>query len=191
MIGLCYPNCLLMVTSKSLFRLGLLSTVLCLGSVPAVRAQTSAFSFPKVEQGAESAGGTDGFEFRPTRDITVVSLGYYDHGRPGLELAHRVTLYELASRRRIAYATIDNRGQTVGRFRYRSIRPQRLKAGVSYLIAGFHPGSTRDPAASQPPGLSFAPAIGYRGYQFSYGSTPVFPVEPSDQPFFGPGFQFR
>ena len=181
-----------MMNSKSPCFAGLLSAVLCLSSVSAVRAQTSAFSFPKVAEGAESAGGTDGFEFRPTRDIVVVSLGYYDHGRAGLDLAHRVTLYEAKSRRRIAYATIDNRGVTVGRFRYRAIQPRRLKAGVSYLIAGYHPGSpTRDLAAADPPALSVAPAIGYQGYRFSYGPAPAFPDEPSDQPFFGPGFQFR
>ena len=170
----------------------LLSAALGLSSATVVRAQTSAFSFPRVAQGQESAGGTDGFEFRPTRDIVIVSLGYYDHGRAGLDSAHRVTLYESKSQKLIAYATIDNRGKTVGRFRYRAIKPRRLKAGTTYMIAGFHPGaSSRDLAAEAPSALAIAPAIGYQGYYLNYGSKPAFPGEKSEMPFFGPGFQFR
>ena len=180
------------MNSKSLRFTCLVSGALCLTSVSAVRAQTSAFSFPALAGGTESLAGTDGFEFRPTRDLVVVSLGYYDDGRPGLDSKHRVTLYEAASGRRIVYATIDNRGATVGRFRYRTIRPRRLKAGVSYVIAGYHPGpSSRDLAASEPPALKVAPAIGYQRYLYNYGPAPAFPNEQGDTPFFGPGFQFR
>lgn len=154
-------------------------------------AQTSAFSFPRPQSESTSAAGTDGFEFRPTRNITITALGYYDSGRRGLNVPHRVSLFETDSRRRIAYATIDRRGRRVGRFSYRRIRPRFLIAGVSYTIAGYHSGDNRDRAASNPDALRIAPEIGYQKYRYNYGDAPAFPDQSGGDPFFGPGFQFR
>lgn len=179
------------MTSTCRLELLLVGAALCLSGGAAHAQSSAAFTFREPPSGSPSLAGTDGFEFRPRVDIVVTSLGYYDQGRDGLSLRHTIALYDTVSRLKLAWVTLDRRGTLAGMFRYRAIKPRRLQAGRSYIVAGFHSGSGQDFAASDPAPLKAAPAIGYQSYRADYGARLRFPGIVSEGAFFGPNFRFR
>jgi len=88
---------------------------------------------------------TLGYEFTPSVDLTVNSLGVFDGGSDGagLVVAHDVGLYESATQNLLASVTVDNAGSTlINGFRFASINPVVLTASQTYVLAAHYPVNT-------------------------------------------------
>jgi hypothetical protein len=181
----------------------ILAVVLSLTLTTSTQAQTSAFFFDDpliVCPGdpndtvchANSVRGTDGFKFRPSADIQITDLGYYDRDQDGVMLVHPVGIFDFDTRDELARVDIDATSFLDGLFRYSPIAPLTLTAGRSYLVAGFHPGSTtEDFAANTPANLMTAAEIDLQEYFFDETSDLRFPTESYDPfRFFGPNFRY-
>ena len=172
-------------------------------SLPAsAKAQSSAASFTLPQSGIGSGviDGVDGFEFSPTRNISVTTLGWYDHGGDGLLHSHPVAIYSTSSQTAVVPATVVDSTSTLdaaSNFRYASVTPVILNAGTSYTIAGFGNGPTFDPYVANPTGgVTFSSGIDFSRYRHAGGSASlVFPLavgtdEAFNLIFFGPNFQY-
>ena len=180
-----------------------LAVFLALTSTRAAQAQTIAFTFddPLLQCPGEndtgcaapSATGVDGFKFRPTADIQVTDLGYYDHDQDGVTLVHPVGIFDFDSQTELASVDVDAASFLDGVFRYSPIAPLTLTAGRSYVVAAYHPGSdTDDFAANTPDNLTTAAEIDLQEYFFSADTSGLrFPTT-SFEPFrfFGPNFRY-
>ncbi len=85
------------------------------------------------------------YEFTPTHDIAVTSLGFYDivsslQGVPGsangLSVAHQVAIYRVSDQTLITSGVVQagTASPKIDSFRYTSIAPVTLFAGVEYVI---------------------------------------------------------
>ena len=92
--------------------------------------------------GIEYSGSeyTLGFEFSVAEDTTIVALGAYDSGQDGLNGTAEVGLWD-TSGNLLASATVPTgtAGTLVNDFRFASIAPYALTAGVQYIIGAFEP----------------------------------------------------
>lgn len=182
-------------TSSRSARTGLVcfaAVVFLMGATQSAQAATIAFAFNDPSSGAASAQGNDGFRFQPTAAIQVTSLGYYDRNQDGLTLNHQVGIYDFLTQTLLASTTVGAGSTLDGLFRYNAITPLTLNAGQSYMVVGFHPGSTtQDLAASNPTGFTTAAPLTYQGYFLNYNSSLSFPTTNGSGTFFGPNFQFQ
>lgn len=84
-------------------------------------------------------GWTIGWEFTPTVDISVTSLGVYDHGRDGLNMNHIVRLWDTAETSSdlasVAFG-VGTYDLTDG-FYLVDISPVPLTAGHSYVVSTY------------------------------------------------------
>ena len=171
-------------------------------------AQTVAFTFDgpleacpdedATDCAAVSLRATDGFKFKTSVDVVVTDLGYYDWNQDGLVLSHEVGIYEFDTQQLLVSTDVDSTSFLSGAFRYSPIEPFTLNAGISYLLAGYHPGST-DPVNPEDRGANIlgaddvdtADEIDLEAYFFSESSQLVFPLI-SFEPFryFGPNLRF-
>lgn len=154
--------------------------------------ETPAFAFSEPGTGV-TAAGTDGFRFTPVVDLVVTSLGYYDRGQDGLADVHPVALFSAPDGRLLAAVQVANRSARQGNFRFEPIQPIVLRAGQSYIVAGFTPGNG-DPPADTPEDLRIAPQIGYDGYLFEFADRLAPPTNNdlfAERTFFGPNFTFH
>lgn len=173
--------------------LNLLSLTCALIFVSTSLAEDSpAFTFSEPGKGVTTIG-TDGFQFTPVVDLIVTSLGYYDRGEDGLTDAHPVALFSAGTGRLLAFVHVASGSAQRGNFRFESIQPIVLRAGESYVVAGFTPGNS-DPPADTPDDLRIAPHIGYNGYLFDFADGLKPPTNTdlfSERTFFGPNFEFH
>ncbi len=165
-------------------------------SLPVTATPITAFQFPEPPPLMQSVTGSDGFRFTPTININVTALGYYDANQDGLALAHPVAIYQYDTQTQLALATVDQASTLEGSFRWAPITPLRLTAGVSYLVAGYHPGNTNEDFAATPDdrNVTIPSQITYQGYTYVLGgSTVQFTTTPyrDNFTFFGPNFQFE
>ena len=172
------------------------TALVCAALTPALRATPiSAFQFPEPAPLMRSVTGTDGFRFTPNVNIIVTALGYYDAHQDGLTLQHPVAIYDYDSQTMLTSATVGPASLLDGSFRFEPVNPLVLAAGNSYLVAGYHPGSTTEDFAATPApsDLIISPSITYQGYSYVYGgSTVEFPTTPyANFTFFGPNFQLE
>lgn len=79
---------------------------------------------------------TLGWRFRPTLDIEVTDLGYVDPSRDGLNLQHRVGIFDAETDRLVVSVTVGPKSALDGFFRWESLEaPVVLRAGHPYLAA--------------------------------------------------------
>ena len=66
-----------------------------------------AATFPAQEGSADLGEATFGWEFKPTVDIQVTHLGFFDDGGNGLRHAHPVGIYAVATKKLLTKATVQ------------------------------------------------------------------------------------
>ena len=121
---------------------GLLAKALPLLFIPAL---ASAAPTPAVVPGnpvsslAFLAQVVEGWQFTPTTNIVVSALGFSDVGGDGLADNHLVGILRVSDLAVIASATITTNSTLQGSYRYASISPVLLNAGVAYQIMGTFP----------------------------------------------------
>lgn len=125
---------------------------------------------------------TVGFVFTANTEISVNSLGYYDHDQDGLSAAHDLGIYT-STGTLLASATIGAGAAGVldGKFRYVSIPTLTLTAGESYVIAGAtteEDGYTYGYVGSSISGLSVDSSLllSFPASRFIYGPGLNFPT---------------
>ena len=172
------------------------------------QAQTTAFTFDDpllpcagendIGCGAPSdpSGGVDGFQFRPSVDIRITDLGYYDRDQDGVTLVHPVGIFDFDTQTELARVDVDDTSFLDGLFRYSPISPLTLSAGRSYMVAGFHPGTNAEDfsAIIRFDNVMTAAEVDLQEYFFIAPSAGLrFPTE-RDIPFrtfFGPNFRYE
>ncbi len=105
--------------------------------------------------------GTTGWEFKPTLDINVTDLGYYDDKQDGLLHPHRVGVFDTADKELLFSATVQPQSPLDGVYRWQPVEPPAtLKAGHSYVVASEDGPAPYDIAApNMPEALVMAPEI--------------------------------
>jgi len=79
---------------------------------------------------------TDGWEFTPNVNILVDSLGIFDHGTPGLNVNHRVTLWTLAGAELAHVDILESAQSTLPDDNiFVSITPVPLSQGQTYVVS--------------------------------------------------------
>ena len=117
---------------------------------------------------------TNGWEFKPTVDIQVTHLGYFDDSGDGLRHPHPVGIFEVSTQKLLVKTTIEKMSPLDGAYRFAKIQPLTLTAGASYVVAtvSYPP---FDPEVDGPTGLVFAPEIEYVGYRETGTDELVYP----------------
>jgi Domain of unknown function (DUF4082)/PEP-CTERM motif len=102
--------------------------------------QAQAAAINLTTPGGAYQGGTYtlGFEFTVSQNMAVTSLGVYDHDKNGLASSSRVGLWD-TSGNLLASTTVGagTAGELDGYFRYNSINPFNLTAGVNYVVGAY------------------------------------------------------
>lgn len=147
---------------------------------PAYANVAASFSLPQTPCCSNLVSGVDGFDFTPRTDIVVTALGWYDHGGDGLNNPHPVGIYLTSTQQLVAPAvTVTSASplDTATSFRFASIAPLTLSAGVTYTIVGFGAGPNWDPYVTDPiGGVSFDPAITYNRWRTAAAGGLQFPT---------------
>jgi hypothetical protein len=106
------------------------------------QAGTIAFSFSSSNPLTTICCGTYGFQFTPTTNVLVDSVGYLDIGQDGLAAGHQVGIWNSGGTL-LTSATVTTGDSTLAgavldgsQFRYTSITPLLLSAGQTYTIGG-------------------------------------------------------
>jgi len=111
--------------------------------------------------------GTEGWYFKPTVDIEVTALGWYDDGQDGLTQAHPVGIFDASDEKLLVEAKVQPDSPLDGAFRWVSVEPPvALKAGHEYVMAGYA-GPPFDLAVKNPKDASFAPELRYLRYRIT------------------------
>ncbi len=105
--------------------------------------------------------GTTGWEFKPTLDINVTHLGYYDDRQDGLLHPHRVGVFDTADKKLLFSVTVQPQSPLDGVYRWEQVEPPAtLTAGHSYVVASEDgPAPYEAAAPNMPEGLVLAPEI--------------------------------
>lgn len=124
-------------------------TALCalaIGGGPARAEFLITFSGPEASSQTGVAGAVTGYEFTPSVDIVVTSLGWNDlsnagpgGGADGFLAPHLVGVYRTVDQALLASVTLPAGAAAPlldGFFRYGDIAPLTLRAGTSYVLAG-------------------------------------------------------
>lgn len=109
------------------------------------------------------AGG-DGWRFKPTVDIEVSALGFYDEGQDGLRSPHRAAIFDTADKKAVVETTVQTQSPLDGAFRWEPVGPVVLKAGHEYVMVWLTP-APFDPEVLNPKNASLAPELRYLGYK--------------------------
>jgi hypothetical protein len=137
---------------------------------------------------------TLGWSFSVNSPISVTSLGAYDDGSDGLNVAHDVGLWDSVGNL-LASATVPagTAGTLDSGYRFVSISPLGLNAGSTYYVAAVYFSNDNDGWLQDPLTVVTAPQITYlsRQYEFSSGSL-VFPdlAGSGTTGYFGGNFEF-
>ena len=120
--------------------------------------------------------------FTVTSDISATGLGYYADPNNGFVDANEVALYQCdnadctSTATLIASAIVDNTYPLFGHFRYVTIAPVLLQAGMSYEVAGVSHGNNYtwdDPGYATDSNISLIALSGQVG-RWQSGTTPDF-----------------
>jgi hypothetical protein len=132
-----------------------------------------------------------GYLFRPTKDVKVSSLGYYDDNGDGFKESHNVAIFDALTKQIVVNTLVTSNDPLRGYFRYHPVTAPPLQAGHDYFVMG---GNTYDNYRRDVTTLSVDPAINLVGSAFNPNPPSLgvdFPSEshPNDPPFFGPTFE--
>jgi hypothetical protein len=102
--------------------------------------------------------------FKPTVDIKVTDLGYFDDRGDGQRRPHPVDIFDTDTEKLLVKTTVRKKSPLDGAYHFAKIKPVTLKAGRSYEVAtvSYPP---FDPEVNGPTGLVLAPEIQYVGYR--------------------------
>lgn len=115
-----------------------------------------AISYPAQTATTEGLqAGSDGWRFKPTVDIEVSALGFYDDGQDGLSSPHRVAILRTADDRAVAETTVQSSSLLDGVFRWEPVGPVVLEAGREYVLVWDSP-APGDPEVVDPKEASLA-----------------------------------
>ena len=105
--------------------------------------------------------GTEGWYFKPTVDIEVTALGWYDDAQDGLTQVHRVGIFDAGDEQLLVESKVQPDSPLDGGFRWVPLAPPLvLEAGHEYVMAGFAH-APFDLAVKNPKDASVAPELGY------------------------------
>ena len=149
-----------------------------------------ALSIPPQE--ATTAGfwhTTDGWVFKPTVDIEVTALGFYDDGKNGLVRSHQTAIFDTSDRKATVSATIQPQSPLDGAFRWESVGPVVLRAGHEYVMAWDTP-PPFDREVKNPENATIAPELSYLEYRELEGRW-GYPNGTRPNTFLSGNFKFR
>ena len=105
--------------------------------------------------------GTEGWYFKPTVDIEVTALGWYDDAQDGLTQVHQVGIFDAGDEQILVESKVQPDGPLDGGFRWVPLAPPLvLRAGREYVMAGFGH-APFDLAVRNPKDATVAPELGY------------------------------
>jgi hypothetical protein len=107
--------------------------------------------------------GSEGWSFKPTVDIEVSALGFYDDGRNGLNSPHRAAIFDAAGKKSVVETTIQTLSPLDGAFRWEPVGPLILEAGHAYMVVWDSP-TPFDPEVLNPEDASLGIELLYLGY---------------------------
>jgi Domain of unknown function (DUF4082)/PEP-CTERM motif len=136
----------------------------------------SAHADTAIQLGAGYSNGTDGnwtlgFEFTPTSNLNVTSLG--DYFESGVTNNESVGLWTLDGTQ-LATASITGSGAPADSFQFTAITPVELSAGQTYIVGGTT--GSDNYAGFDLGNFAVAPVIGYDGHLESYGAALQVPM---------------
>jgi len=150
-----------------------------------------AATFPAQEGSTTLTEASFGWTFKPTVDIQVTDLGYYDDAGNGLRHAHPVGIFDTRTKKLLVKATVQRNSPLEASYRFAKIKPVTLKAGKSYVVVTYAM-APFDPEVNFPTGLVWAPEIEYVDYFAAEGAKKlVYPTEAGPYLFMTPNFKFR
>jgi len=125
-----------------------LACLLAVAAPAAVLAGTPAISFSSIN-GSFLDGNSRmiGWQFSTTAALQVTALGWFDLGADGLNRAHEVGIWEVASQALVAQTTVQRGTAQLleAGFRWAGLTaPVTLQPGTSYRIAGLDVGASGD-----------------------------------------------
>jgi hypothetical protein len=154
----------------------------------------SAIAYPP-QDGTNTAfwPGTEGWYFKPTVDIEVTALGWYDDAQDGLTQAHRVGIFDASDEQLLVESEVQPDSPLDGGFRWVPLAPPLvLEAGQEYVMAGFARGPF-DLAVKNPKDATIAPELGYLRFRTTPERDPHwgFPDETDASTLLDTNFKFR
>lgn len=134
-----------------------------------------------------------GYWFRPTRDIKVSTLGYYDDNGDGFKQSQQVIIFDSLTKQAVVQAVITSNNPRRGYFRYQRVAPVTLVQNADYFIMGT---TGSDNYRRDVTRVTVHPFIDLRGSAFNNQPPslgPAFPTEThaGETPFFGPTFELN
>jgi hypothetical protein len=134
-----------------------------------------------------------GYTFRPTSDIQVATLGYYDDKQDGFKDSggHNVAIFNLITKSLVISTQVTSSDPLRGFFRYHPVAPVTLSAGTDYVIMG---ANSTDNYLTNVQAMAIDSAITLTGDAFSnspptLGADYPTQLDPGKTPFFGPTFE--
>ena len=111
--------------------------------------------------------GTEGWYFKPTVDIEVTALGWYDDAQDGLTQVHRVGIFDASDEQLLVESKVQPDSPLDGAFRWVPLEPPLvLEAGHEYVMAGFAH-APFDLAVKNPEDASLAPELRYLRFRIT------------------------
>jgi len=111
--------------------------------------------------------GTEGWYFKPTVDIEVTALGWYDDAQDGLTQVHRVGIFDAGDEQLLVESKVQPDSPLDGGFRWVPLAPPLvLEAGHEYVMAGFAH-APFDLAVKNPEDASVAPELRYLRFRIT------------------------
>jgi len=187
-----------MLHTKALAALAAITSIAA-SIMPAHAEYAINFSLPQATCCSNLVNGVDGFDFTPTKDLTVNALGWYDNGADGLNNQHPVAIYVTSTKELAAPSAIVDSASTIDTttdFRFTSITPFVLNAGTEYTLVGYGSGPAWDGYVVNPTGgISFGADITYDRLRTSRATGLEFPTTAGEAGlvhnlFLGPNFQY-
>ncbi len=107
-----------------------------LAQVPAVQGWSGGTTFSTYDNN----GDTVGWYFRPSQNIVITSLGFWD-ATPADPLlrTHDVAVWNATTQALLGQATVQTNSPLTGEFRYVSVANIALTAGTEYVIGAYYP----------------------------------------------------
>jgi hypothetical protein len=127
---------------------------------------------PQASTNTGNWPGTEGWYFKPTVDIEVTALGWYDDAQDGLTQVHRVGIFDVSDEQLLVESKVQPDSPLDGGFRWVPLEPPLvLEAGREYVMAGFAH-APFDLSVRNPKGATVAPELRYLRMRTTPESNP-------------------
>lgn len=176
----------------------------CVTSWASVLHADNAVTFSLPQTPISSVGfidGPSGFDFIPSTNISVDSLGFYDHDGDGFTGTHQIGIFDTLGETLVSSSVFVNSASTLdptNNFRFESIEAFTLQAGTQYSLVSFDTGPVFDDYIRGPvggvtlsPDLTFVRDINGGSADFGFPPTSAFGTGTINDTLFGPNFTFN